>query len=423
MRQASNDKCAQATRNNEIIKDDPVTASIPLHKNTAILDYLESRMFSGFVVKVHKDKLVLETSDATLIDVLFYSKLIKNNEDEFFSVDVTTLLSKRSMMKKIARDRRLQYESEVNDLGDALNSIHAFSDPAVKERLNEGYACYSDIPVLFPRGTELVTMTPSGMLGGQIESCNEVSSMFGMFFSVVISVMLPTSQGTKIRNATYKIPNFDNKVLISKLPIRPIVEKEKVALTERGKKFRDFTREPIAASYVGNLTIPTWMRDYIICADGRVMVDSVNFAQIDSDFYYEMMRQFNIDNDDNGTSEETTVVSDDNLWRCYPRVHGFSMRLKRWGWIDVEHLSQVKWRDDAFSQLVLEPKTKQTVLQLVKHYGNSFTDFIEGKSGGLVFLLHGPSGTGKAQPLDCMVQTPNGPVRMGDMKTGDFVLT
>src|ERR1019366_6660596 len=68
-------------------------------------------------------------------------------------------------------------------------------------------------------------------------------------------------------------------------------------------------------------------------------------------------------------------------------------------------------------------KTKQTVLQLVKHYGNSFTDFIEGKSGGLVFLLHGPSGTGKAQPLDCMVQTPNGPVRMGDMKTGDFVLT
>jgi hypothetical protein len=368
------------------LKDDPLTISIPLHKNKSILDYIETRVFSGFNILVHKDKLTVDTADSTLIEVLFHSKLHKNSDDEHVSLNVEALLPKRSLIKKVARDRRYQYEVEVNDLWDALNSISAFSDPAVKERLSQGYACYTDVPVLFPRGTEVVTMTPSGLLGGIVESCNEVSSMFGVYFNVMLSIMVPTNKGIHVGNTSFKIPNFADKVPISKLPVRPILEKEKEALTERGKIFRDFTTEPTAGSYVGNLTIPTWMRDYVICADGRVMVDSVNFAQIESDFYYEMMRQFNIDHDDVGTdiTVENTTVDDENLWRCYPRVHGFSMRLKRWGWVDVQNLTPVKWRDDAFSQLVLEPKIKKTVLHLVRHYGNSFTDFIEGKSQAVV---------------------------------------
>ena len=77
------------------------------------------------------------------------------------------------------------------------------------------------------------------------------------------------------------------------------------------------------------------------------MVDSVNFAQIDADTYHDMMRSFNID------EEATTgTVKEEDLWRCYNRVHGFSMRLKRWGWLNVGGLKPVKWRDNAFSQLV-----------------------------------------------------------------------
>lgn len=39
-----------------------------------------------------------------------------------------------------------------------------------------------------------------------------------------------------------------------------------------------------------------------------------------------------------------------------------------------------------------------------------------------VVFCTGPAGTGKAQPLDSIVQTPSGPIKMGDIKTGDFVL-
>jgi hypothetical protein len=40
-----------------------------------------------------------------------------------------------------------------------------------------------------------------------------------------------------------------------------------------------------------------------------------------------------------------------------------------------------------------------------------------------VMFLTGPAGTGKAQPLDATVFTPQGPVRMGDINLGDLVCT
>ena len=40
-----------------------------------------------------------------------------------------------------------------------------------------------------------------------------------------------------------------------------------------------------------------------------------------------------------------------------------------------------------------------------------------------VNFLVGPAGSGKAQPLDCKVYTPTGPVLMGNIKTGDKVCT
>lgn len=38
-------------------------------------------------------------------------------------------------------------------------------------------------------------------------------------------------------------------------------------------------------------------------------------------------------------------------------------------------------------------------------------------------LMLGPSGSGKAQPLDSLIQTPNGPKKMGDIKLGDWICT
>lgn len=392
------------------------TTAHAVHLNASIIDYLASRVFVGFQLKTQSDSLVFTTSDDTIITLLFRAKLIKQEDEELVSLDVTVLLAKRSALRKAGRELRLGYEREFTDLMDALNAIHAFSDPAVKERLQEGYVAYNDLPVLFPRGTEVVAYTPSGMLGGVIETCSEVTSLFGNYFYITLMSMVPTSKGCCVGKVGHKVYNFDGtRMPIDKLGIRPITPEDKTKLTERGRIFRMFTQEPTPATYHGVVTIPTWFRDRVMGADGRVMVDSVNFAQIEADLYFEMMRHFGIDED-----STTGIVKDEDLWRCYSRVHGFSMRLKRWGWLDVEGLKPVKWQEDAFNQLVLSPVHKNAILHLVKHYGTAFTDFIQGKSGGLIFLLSGSTGTGKTLTSEAVAETLHRPlysVSVGELGT------
>jgi hypothetical protein len=398
--------------------------SISIHQNPHVLDYLTSRYFTGFTLKGLDDQIALSSNDGTIISILARAKFIKDEEAEQISIDVATLVAKRVAIKKAVRDLRMFYDAEAIDLTEALNTIHAFCDPDVKQRLIEGYIMYTDLPVLFPRGTEVICQTPSGALGGTVDSCNELTSMFGNYYAVTLLNMIPTNKGAALGKIVHKVSPFEAKMAVEKLGIRPITAQEKETLAERGRIFNAFTQRPTPANYTGIITIPSWFRDRVMGADGRVMVDAANFAQIDADTYHDMMRVFQIDDDGiSRDGEHNLMVGDDDLWRCYNRVQGFSMRLKRWGWLDVNSLSPVIWRDNAFDQLVLDPKQKQSVLHLVRHYGSSFSDFIDGKSGGLIFLLHGGTGTGKAQPLDCMVQTPYGARRMGDMQINDLVLT
>jgi SpoVK/Ycf46/Vps4 family AAA+-type ATPase len=111
-------------------------------------------------------------------------------------------------------------------------------------------------------------------------------------------------------------------------------------------------------------------------------------------------------------------IPEKHLWRCYHSIPGFSMRLKLWGWVLVENLTDVAWRDDAFDNLVLPDKDR--IFHLVKNYGNSFSDFIDDKSGGLIFLLHGPTGQGKTFSAEAVAESLHRPlysVSMGELGT------
>lgn len=47
--------------------------------------------------------------------------------------------------------------------------------------------------------------------------------------------------------------------------------------------------------------------------------------------------------------------------------------------------------------------------------------WLRAKSSAQIFYLAGFAGTGKEQPLDAMIQTPMGPIRMGDIQVGDVI--
>lgn len=67
--------------------------------------------------------------------------------------------------------------------------------------------------------------------------------------------------------------------------------------------------------------------------------------------------------------------------------------------------------DDIFKIKSVEPKT------------NNQYNYVKSIIENDVTICSGPSGSGKAQPLDSIVITPNGPVNMGDVKINDTICT
>ncbi|KAJ3257001.1 hypothetical protein HK103_004984 [Boothiomyces macroporosus] len=65
----------------------------------------------------------------------------------------------------------------------------------------------------------------------------------------------------------------------------------------------------------------------------------------------------------------------------WPALVGFSFSSKSWCHVLVGGLSEIKYNDTAFDELVLDPKRKKLIKALVKFGGEQFEDIIQGKSG------------------------------------------
>ncbi|KAJ6506645.1 P-loop containing nucleoside triphosphate hydrolase protein [Mycena sanguinolenta] len=83
------------------------------------------------------------------------------------------------------------------------------------------------------------------------------------------------------------------------------------------------------------------------------------------------------------------------------RVHGFNLTQKIWSTFPVLEIGPVVFDENAWDHLVLDPETKDLIKSLVQVTRNSnissniISDVITGKGGGLIAVLHGPTGTGK----------------------------
>lgn len=91
-------------------------------------------------------------------------------------------------------------------------------------------------------------------------------------------------------------------------------------------------------------------------------------------------------------------LSADELLTCPPLVPAFSFSARKWGLVLIDKLEDVKWTPDVYEKLQIENGIKATIHDIVKGHCahlTDFDDFIQNKGRGLVFLLHGPPGSGK----------------------------
>jgi len=115
---------------------------------------------------------------------------------------------------------------------------------------------------------------------------------------------------------------------------------------------------------------------------------------------------------DGAVNEESQDLSDELLMTCPPLIAAFSFSLKRWGLILVRGVEDIRWEGESFDHLQLAETYKTIIKRVVAGHqsrnqaaaaeaseesenDHRFDDFISSKGRGIVFLLHGPPGTGK----------------------------
>ncbi|KAI1345352.1 P-loop containing nucleoside triphosphate hydrolase protein [Xylaria sp. FL0043] len=110
-------------------------------------------------------------------------------------------------------------------------------------------------------------------------------------------------------------------------------------------------------------------------------------------------------------------LSDHYAMLCSPVVKAYGLKTKCWGYVDVDGISDIKWDEDAFRNLVLENDTKRLIESFVltqtrKEKGREFDDIIEGKGQGIIMLLTGEPGVGKTLTAETVAEKACRPLYM-----------
>lgn len=121
---------------------------------------------------------------------------------------------------------------------------------------------------------------------------------------------------------------------------------------------------------------------------------------------------------------ELPLLTDEEYLISSPVVLGFSFAEKQWLEFDVSSVQDIKWNENAWDSLVLEPGTKDLIKALVEarkfSAATTIDDVIQGKGKGLVTVLHGPPGTGKtltAEGISELLQCPLYMASAGELGT------
>lgn len=291
-------------------------------------------------------------------------------------------------------------------VADAMNAFEEAITAQLADKRTNGTVEFYDMPYLYPKGCEVAISHDGESLGGIVESIDLVQSFFGTYY-MVKSLVISNVKGT-VQEGRFitKVPYFKGLRDSTDMPIRPMTAELKATLAERGALFRQLSMGAHYVQYVGQLVRSSWWSPRRYRADGRVMIDISSFSQIDNDQMDDEQREsgFESNYDDSNNSQPSIDVADEHLWRTYPYVYGFSFRAKQWGRMALDGISEIKFRSDAFDKLVLPEEEKELVRVIVEDEADDFSDLIDGKGGGSIFLLHGPPGQGKTLTAEAIAE-------------------
>lgn len=278
-----------------------------------------------------------------------------------------------------------------------------------RQRIETGHLSMTDIPRYFPVGSKVVAKSArAGLIGGIVKSVVFRQSFYGNYYEINLSV-IHAIKGIPEEGVYSAYVGFEGSTPITNLSVQHMTKDHEELLTERGKRFTTFYQPGTYLSYKGTVSQLSYWSTRTFRGDGRVVVDPISFERLQPDIWKSGTNALGVQLSDNHNNRkvvgtDNTMFKQEELWRCLPFLYGFSLAVKQWGLLNIEGLSEVKWRDDAFDQLVLEQENKELIHSLVKYHGTGFTDIIDGKGGGCIFLLHGEPGFGKTSSAEAIAE-------------------
>jgi hypothetical protein len=255
---------------------------------------------------------------------------------------------------------------------------------------------------------------------GTLKSTELYNTMFGTYIQVVMGIHTSTGRNFSPASVTAEVPYFKDTETLVELKISEVAENSDQfkAFVKRGEKYLKLIQKPAYVQLEGNLIRRSYWGNTLRNAKGRAMVD-IKGMRI-SDPNYSSYFGFESRSGETPGQFDLSNLTDQIKASCSPFLYGFSFTGKIWGEFTIDQVSDIAFRTDAYEKLVIPEETKEIVFALVEDKVSGETDIIDGKGGGVIFLMAGPPGGGKtltAESIAEKLQRPLHAISVGELGT------
>ncbi|KAF0470661.1 P-loop containing nucleoside triphosphate hydrolase protein [Gigaspora margarita] len=358
--------------------------------------------------------------------IVILRKILPNNSELLNPVPKVDVRDLFHVMDELRNTATKNVENSINkkSLNTLIKFLEQEFDKIYKAReimLRDGKVSFSMLWVFYiPNSEVFYQCDKSGVkLGGIISSVTYNGSQY---FIIYINVINYDGIGFKhctiIRTINYfrgekSFTEFTELSVILSSFIN--ISNFKRDVIESGKRFFScYSGTNKYMNYEGLL----YLGEEKIRVNGRVMIDLKTFATMNPkhDMGNDRLpdkNQIELNHKNGIYLKRNELFNENNYFLATGFVYGFSFALKKWGKFEVSKLTPIKFKVDAFDELVIPERKKELLKGLVNYYrprNNTTTigdslDPIPDKGNGCIILCHGSPGTGKTLTAECVAES------------------